>query len=107
MAISNVLVESIRATVVFAAPYLEEHAITTMFFCNQSATTDTSIDIYLVPAGGAQGGETQVIKSLPLPKTETFVFDAEKLILFDGDAIYAQATIDSIVVATVSSVKTS
>jgi len=78
-----------------------------MFFCNQSAVTDTTIDIYLVPGGVGLGTGTQVIKSLPLPRTETFVFDAEKLILVNGDTIYAHATVDKIVVATVSSVKTS
>ena len=42
-----------------------------------------------------------------LPKSETFVFDAEKLILDNNDEIWAKATVDKIVVATISSVRTS
>lgn len=89
------------------APLNEEHAITTMFFCNQDSSNDTAIDIYLVPGGSGLSTGSQVIKSLALPRTETFVFDAEKLILANGDTIYAEATVDKIVVATISSVKTS
>ena len=107
MAISNVRVSALTNTVVFQAPALEEHAVTTMFFCNQSEVSDATLDLYLVPGGSAVTTATQVIKSLPLPKTETFVFDAEKLILFNGDAIYAYASIHQMVVATVSTVKTS
>jgi hypothetical protein len=107
MAISNVLVESTQTTQIFAVPANQEYAVTTMFFCNQSATQDTILDIYLVPNGQALSASTQIIKSLPLPKTETFVFDAEKLILENGDALWAEANVDKIVVATISSVKTS
>jgi hypothetical protein len=108
MAISNVRISSVSRTQVFQAPALEEHAVTTMFFCNQSTTADTTLDLYVVPSGVASSNTgTQIIKSLSLPKTETFVFDAEKLILFDGDGIYAQASVDQVVIATVSTVKTS
>ena len=107
MAITNVRVASTSTTEVFAAPLQEEHAVTTMFFCNQSDSNDTELDIFIVPGGTALDTGTQVIKSLSLPAKETFVFDAEKLILDNGDAIYARATVDQIVVATISSVKTS
>jgi len=107
MAITNTKLESAAATEIFNTPLLEEHAITTIFFCNTSDTTDTEITIYIPAAGYGPGIDNAVIKSLSLPKNETFVFDAEKLILFNGDSIHAQATEDLIVVATVSSVKTS
>jgi hypothetical protein len=104
MAIINVNVESTQTTTLFTAP--SEVAVTTMFFCNQSATTDCLVDIFLTPAGQAQSANTQIIKSLPLPKTETFVFDAEKLILEVGDKIHSIASVDKIVVATISYVVT-
>lgn len=106
MAITNVLVTSTNATIVFQAPLNEEHAITTMFFCNQSVT-DAVLDLHIVPGPSPFSDNSQVMKSLPLPATETFVFDAEKLILQDGDRIYATVDIPSAVVATISSVKTS
>jgi hypothetical protein len=104
MAIKNVRVESTQTTTVFTAP--SEVAVTTMFFCNQSETTDCLVDIFLTPAGYPISSNTQIIKSLLLPKTETFVFDAEKLILETGDKIHSIATVDQIVVATVSYVVT-
>jgi hypothetical protein len=106
MAISNVKVTNSLITV-FEAPLLEEHAVTTMFFCNLSEVSDATINVFITPGGNPVTTGTQVINSLSLPKTETFVFDAEKLILFNGDRISAQSSIDQMVVATVSTVKTS
>jgi hypothetical protein len=104
MAISNVRVESTQTTSVFVAD--GEQAITAMFFCNQSEVNDCKLDIYLVPAGDVATSATQVVKALDLPATETYVFDMEKIILDNLDSIQARATVDQIVVATVSSVST-
>jgi hypothetical protein len=106
MAISNVTI-GITTTQLFLSPTNTEQAVTTMFFCNTSATTDATIDIYVTPGGQAVGTSNQIIKSLPLPKLETFVFDAEKIILESGDSINAIASAADIVVATISSVQTS
>ena len=105
MSISNIYVNSTVTTQLFLA--VGEQAITTMFFCNVSDTIDTELDIYITPSANAVSTASQVIKTLPLAATETYVFDAEKLILDPGDKIHAQATVDSIVVATISSVQTS
>jgi hypothetical protein len=104
MALSNKYVKAGTITPIFTAT--GEVAVTNMFFCNNSATVDTELDIYFTPIAKSAGTATIVIKSLSLPATETFVFDAEKLILANGDEIGAKATVDSIVVATVSSVQT-
>lgn len=104
MAITNTLVATTVTSVFYSTG---ENAVTTMFFCNTSASTDTDIDVYLVPGGtGTIGTSTQIIKTLSLPATETFVFDAEKLILEQDDAVYAKASVNGIVVATISSVQT-
>ena len=111
MAITNVLLTTTNILKVFSAAANEEQAVTTMFFCNNSNSTTTNVllNIYLVPQGSAvgPGTGTMVINSLSLPRQETFVFDAEKLILSNTDAIYAQANVANVVVATISSVKTS
>ena len=104
MAISNNFVRAGTIAAVFTAT--GETAVTNMFFCNNSATEDTELDVYLTPASYSPGTSTIIIKSLSLPATETFVFDAEKIILANGDEIGAKATVDSIVVATISSVQT-
>lgn len=106
MSIKNVKVESTQTTRLFLAT--GEQAVTTMFFCNTSDTTDCLLDIFVNPNGVSPGtSSTQIIKSLSLPKSETFVFDAEKLILDNNDEIWAKATVDKIVSATISSVRTS
>ena len=94
-------------TTLFTASTGTEQAVTTMFFCNTSPTTPTTVDIFVTPATVPVSASNQVIKSLSLPATETFVFDAEKLILESGDSINALAGVPSIVVATISSVQTS
>jgi len=108
MAIINVLLTTTSITQVIDAPITEERAITTMFFCNNTTATNTSLDIYLVATGtGGPANKNRVINQLSLPAQETFVFDAEKLILFNGDAIWAKATDINVVSATISYVKTS
>lgn len=102
MAITNVRVESTQSTQIFLAS--GDQAITAMFFCNQSSADDCNLDIFLVPSGDVPSTSTQIIKSLNLPRTETYVFDAEKIILSNADSVYARSTVDKIVVATISSI---
>jgi len=102
MAITSTLVASTTTTRIFLAS--SDQAITTIMFCNTNLTQDTTLDVYVVGNGGVVGTSTTVLKQLGLPATETFVMDAEKLILGTGDAIYAQADNPYIVSASVSSV---
>jgi hypothetical protein len=105
MSITNIRVETTQTRLFLATG---EQAVTTMFFCNTSDVDDCSIDIFVNPNAATPGtSSTQIINSLSLPRTETFVFDAEKLILDNNDEIWAKATVDNIVVATISSVRTS
>ena len=103
--ITNVQIESTSTTRVFLSS--GESAITTVFFCNTSDVDDTAIDVYIVPAAGVYGTGTQVMSNLALPAGETFVFDLEKLILENAASIWAKATVDKVVTATVSSVSIS
>jgi len=105
MSIKNTLVHS-TTTQIFSAVSAEQ-AVTTMFFCNTSLTSSTNVNVFLVPIGGAAGNSNLVINALPIPATEIFVFDAEKVILESGESIWAQSTVDNILIATVSSVQTS
>jgi hypothetical protein len=106
MSITNIRVESTQTTRLFLAT--GEQAVTTMFFCNTSDVDDCLLDIFVNPNTAVPGtSSTQIINSLSLPRTETFVFDAEKLILDNNDEIWAKSTVNNIVVATISSVRTS
>ena len=102
MALTSTRIESGTTTPVFIAT--GDQAITTIIFCNTDEGAETSIDVYAVSDGDVVGASTTILRKLILPPTETFVMDAEKLILGDGDAIWAQATVNLIVTCTVSSV---
>ena len=105
MAITNSSVASTTTTQLFLAA--NQQAVTTMIFCNISAATAATLNVYVVPYGSNANTNTQILNLIPIPATETFMFDTEKLILENGDTIQARATVDQIVVATISSVKTS
>lgn len=102
--ITNTQVPSATTAQVFLAT--GQQAITTMIFCNTSGVTDTALNVYVVPFGSNATPSTQIMKSVPIPAGETFVLDSERLILEDGDAIYAQATVNNLITATVSSLAT-
>jgi hypothetical protein len=104
MAITNTLIQATTATIVFSA--VGDQAITTVLFCNTDLVNTCQLDVYVVPAAGVPSTATTILKSLSLPATETFVMDAEKLILANGDTIQAQekAGHNQVVAATVSSV---
>jgi uncharacterized protein (UPF0333 family) len=100
MALTNVTILSTATTALFSS--VGNNAITTIIFCN-SGGADGTLNVYAVANGGIIGTSTSILSSLPLPAGETFTLDTEKLILSNGDAIYAQATVNT-VGATVSSV---
>ena len=102
--ITNTQLASTTTTQVFLAS--GQQAITTMIFCNTDSLTDATIDVYVVPYGSNASAGTQIMKSLSLPATETFVLDTERLILESNDAVYAQASSPNIITATVSSLAT-
>lgn len=85
----------------------QEQAVTCIVFCNYSVATAT-ISVYAIPAG-VSGATTAslVIKELELPASETFTFDTEKFVLSAGDRLYATASANSSVTATVSSMRVS
>lgn len=105
MAITNSYIASTATTNIFTA--VGEQAVTTIFFCNVTTTTDVSVSIWITSQGQAVGDDCLIIKDLPLPASETYVFESEKLILDNSEAIHAQATANNSVVATISSVQVS
>lgn len=67
------------------------YAITSMFFCNLSSNP-SNLTVYLVPEGSTPTNTTTIFKNLNVPPLDTFALDTEKVILGDGDSIYAAAT---------------
>ena len=92
MAITTKLITQTAAVNVFTASTGTEHAITTMIFCNTDVVTDAYLDVWVVPAGGVPNDPTnQILKSVFIPASETFVLENEKLILGSEDSVWAQS----------------
>jgi hypothetical protein len=104
MAIKNVKISSTTTTQIFVAP--NQNAVTTMIFCNTSNDRDATLDVFAVPYGSNPSASTQIMNNVVIPATETFVLDTERLILELDDAIYAQASEDQIITATISTLST-
>jgi hypothetical protein len=100
MALTNTLISSTTTTAIFSSA--GSNAITTMIFCNTGGV-DGTLTVYAVASGNVIGTSTTILSAVPLPSTETFTLDTEKLILGQGDVIYAQASVGTVGV-TVSSV---
>ena len=85
-----------------------QNAITSMMFCNTTTNSLATIDIYVVSdaSGYAPGPQTQILKAIPIPPTETFVMDSEKFILEDLDTIHVKSDVANAITVTISSVST-
>lgn len=105
MAISNTAITT-TGNSVFSCPANQEHAITCMIFCSTGIGSDLTVQ--LIPTGkSASNTETIIIKNLTIPASETFTFDTEKLILADGDSIYAKSTNSNDLVVSISTMRVS
>lgn len=85
-----------------------QNAITTMILCNTSTVVNCLADIYVVSdaSGFAVGPQTQIMASIPIPATESFVLDTEKFILEDLDTIHVRSTQAGALTVTISTVST-
>jgi hypothetical protein len=66
------------------------YAITSMFFCNR-ANEPAFLTIYLVPKNKNPSALNITLKQLSINTGDTFSFDTEKIILGEGDSIWASA----------------
>lgn len=65
--------------------------ISTMYFCNQGATT-ANLNVWVVPYGNSVVTSTFTIyREVQIASNDTLVVDMEKLVLANGDQIKANA----------------
>jgi hypothetical protein len=76
-------------------------ATTVIHFCNYTNDGATA-NVWVVPNGSSADSSTIIYSNVSLTSQNTLVVDTEKLILGDGDAIYANVSADGKVTATVS-----
>ena len=96
-------VSTLDAANVFACTSTNGSAITTMYFCNRSATT-TTFNLYVVPAGFAANANNIAYSNKVITAGDTYVIDWEKLVLATGETIRANANVGNAIVATVSTI---
>jgi hypothetical protein len=82
-------------------------AVTVMYFCN-SGTQPTNFYVYAVPAGQTISTDRCIYYNISLTPNDTYVIDNEKLVLENGDKLFANIasplTVGTRVIATVSAI---
>ena len=101
MALSNTL---INTTVKQIYSSDGNKAIITAYFCNFGLNPIT-FSVYAVPAGSTPDLTTMIYSNVNITSNDTYVWDSEKLILGDGDAIWAVANVDDVVAVTLCDVE--
>ena len=102
--ITNRRISSTTTTQIFVSS--GQSAVTTALFCNNSTST-VALNVFIVPYGqNASSQVNQILNSVIIPPTETFVLDTERFILEDKDAIYASINVNGAIISTISSVNT-
>jgi hypothetical protein len=98
MAIKNSNVTTIATSIYTSSG---NSATTTMHFCNYTNNLATA-NIWVVQSGFTANNINMIYSNIQITGTNTVVIDSEKLILGNGDAIYANATANLTLGATVS-----
>jgi hypothetical protein len=77
-----------------------DSVVTLMYFCNTDTETQT-INVYLVPNMASASDTNIIYKNYSITSEDTFVVDKEKIILSNGDAVYANANVSAKITTTV------
>lgn len=110
MAISNIAIGTTNTAIYTSSG---SNAITTIIVCNtvtfdslNPLTGQTNLYLYAVPSAEVSGTTTQskhlIVNGLPIPAGETVSFDQEKMVLSNGDKIFAKSDSPANLVVTVS-----
>jgi hypothetical protein len=96
-------IKSANVTTVATAIYTStgNSATTTMHYCNYSNSLGTA-NIWVVQNGFSANNINMIYSNINITGTNTVVIDSEKLILGAGDAIYANASANLTIGATIS-----
>jgi hypothetical protein len=76
-------------------------ATTVMHFCNY-ANNGATANVWVVPSGFTANSLTIIYSNVTLTSGQTLVVDTEKLILGNGDSIYANVSANLSVSSTIS-----
>jgi len=100
MAITNANIGT-SATAIYTSS--GNNVVSLLYFCNTSGSTKT-INLYMVPSGQSLNGAqiyNQVYANYSIVTSDTLVVSQEKVVLGNGDAIYANANAATGITATI------
>jgi hypothetical protein len=97
MAISNTVLTTLPTAVYTSTG---STVVNLMYLCNTAGTART-INLYAVPSGGTPTTSTQIYSNYLIGPSDTLVINSEKIILNNGDAIYASANVSASITSTI------
>jgi len=101
MALSNTLINTTAKSIYTSNG---NNAIVTVYFCNFGLNPVT-FTVHAVPFGSTPDLNNLIYSNVNLTSNDTYVWDSEKLILSDGDALWALASDDDVVAVTICDVE--
>jgi hypothetical protein len=101
MAIKNTLLSASNQNIIPTIAASTSIAVTTIFFCNTSASAVT-VDLFVCEPAATPSGTNQVLAQVSINAKDTFIFSAERMILSTDSTIQASASTPSVIAATVS-----
>lgn len=76
-------------------------ATTAIYFHNINGSAQT-FNLYVVPNGQTVGNVHKIYGTKSVSSNDTYIIDMEKLLLDNGDSLYANASANSAIVTTIS-----
>jgi len=78
------------------------NVVTTMYFCNVDNSSSHMFSLWLVANGDNVTNINMIYNNVSVAASDTFVIDREKIVLSNGDAIFAYVDESNMMSATVS-----
>jgi hypothetical protein len=77
-------------------------AITSVYLCNTSQVDTVRVTVHMVTPPASADATNIVYAEISIPPLDTYVMDSERLVLANGETIWAAADTAGVVVATFS-----
>jgi len=79
------------------------NALVVGYFCNTDSNA-TMVNVHAVSSGNTASATNLIYNQINLTGQDTYLIDTEKIILDDGDSLWASATTPGVVVATINTI---
>jgi hypothetical protein len=79
------------------------NALVVGYFCNTDANA-VMVNVHAVGAGDTASADNLIYNRINITSLDTYVIDSEKLILDNGESLWASATTPDVVIATANTI---